>query len=291
MKTVKFYVIALSVVFVTASCVENSDKYKAVVEQLNALEMEKQALDSNYNQTIALLNDIETGFSNISQNESQMKVNMKGIEGATSRRDQIAAQMTAIKETMDQNKAKIEELRKLAAKRKTANAQLTAKINRLQNELETKAQQIEQLLAELEQKNFKIDELTNTVTTQNNSIAEQQRMLEQQGSTIQGQDVNLNTVWYCVGNSKTLKAANIVTTSGLFQPKKVMSNEFDKSAFTQIDLRNNTSIQTNSTKVKILSSHPVNSYTLESDTEKKITIHITNPSSFWSVSKYLVAQI
>lgn len=291
MKTVKFYVIALSLVFVTASCVENSDKYKAVVEQLNALEMEKQALDSNYNQTIALLNDIETGFSNISQNESQMKVNMKGIEGATSRRDQIAAQMTAIKETMDQNKAKIEELRKLAAKRKTANGQLTAKINKLQNELETKAQHIQQLMAELEQKNFKIDELTNTVTTQNNSIAEQQRMLEQQGSTIQGQDVNLNTVWYCVAPSKTLKAANIVTTSGLFQPKKVMSNEFDKSAFTQIDLRNNTSIQTNSTKVKILSSHPVNSYTLESDTEKKITIHITNPSSFWSVSKYLVAQI
>jgi predicted nuclease with TOPRIM domain len=291
MKTLKFYVIALSLVFVTASCVENSDKYKAVVEQLNSLEMEKQALDSNYNQTIALLNDIETGFSNINQNESQMKVNLKGVEGTTNRRDQIAAQMTAIKETMDQNKAKIEELRKLAAKRGSSNTQLTETINRLQNELDAKTQQIQLLLAELEQKNIKIEELSTTVSVQSKNIAEQQTVLEQQSSTIQGQDVNLNTVWYCVATPKTLKEANIVTTSGLFQPKKVMSNDFDKSAFTQIDLRNNTSIQTNSTRVKILSSHPEGSYTLESGIDKKITIQITNPSKFWSVSKYLVVQI
>ncbi len=291
MKTIKFYAIIAIFAFTAASCVESSQKYKDVVAQRDSLAIEKQALDSNYNQTMTLLNDIETGFSNISQNQSDMKVNLKGVEGTASKREIIAAQMTAIKQTMDQNKAKIEELRKLASKRGAANAKLTATIKRLQSELDSKTEQIQSLQAELEQKNIKIDELNTTVSEQSKNIAEKQSVMDQQSSTIQGQDASLNTVWYCVATSKQLKDAKIVTVSGLFQPKKVLSNDFDKSAFTSIDLRNTTAIQTNSKRVKILSTHPSNSYSLETGVDKNITIKISNPSKFWSVSKYLVVQI
>lgn len=291
MKTIKFFAIIATLAFMTTSCVENSGKYKALVAQRDSLAIEKQALDSNYNQTMTLLNDIETGFSNISQNQSDMKVNLKGVEGTANKRELIAAQMTAIKETMDQNKSKIEELRKLAAKRGYANKKLTETINRLQSELDSKTEQIQSLQAELEQKNIKIDELNTTVSEQSKNIAEKQNVLDQQSSQIQGQDADLNTVWYCVATSKQLKDAKIVTVSGLFQPKKVLDNDFDKTAFTKIDLRNTTAIQTNSKRVKILSSHPSNSYSLETGVDKNITIKISNPSKFWSVSKYLVVQI
>jgi hypothetical protein len=70
-----------------------------------------------------------------------------------------------------------------------------------------------------------------------------------------------------------------------------MKNDFDKTAFAQIDLRSTSSIATNSTSVKILSSHPQSSYHLVTGADKKITISITNPSSFWSVSKYLIVKI
>jgi len=81
MKSIKFYALIAALAFMTTSCVENSGKYKSVVAQRDSLVVEKQALDSSYNQTLVLLNDIEAGFAQISQNETQMKVNLKGVEG------------------------------------------------------------------------------------------------------------------------------------------------------------------------------------------------------------------
>jgi chromosome segregation ATPase len=292
MKTIKFYVIIVVLSFLTASCVENSSKYKAVVAQRDSLAIEKQATDSNYSKTLAILNDIEAGFSEINQNESQMKVNLKGSEGTTAnRKARIGAQMQQIKESMQQNKAKIAELKKLASKKGKANSKLLETIKQLQTEMDEQGTQIQSLQAELEQKNIKITELNTTVDTQTKNIADQQNVMDQQKSTIKGQDTDMNTVWYCVATNKKLQAAKIITAGGLFKSSKVMNNEFDKNAFTQIDLRNISSIPTNSKRAKILSLHPQNSYRLVIGADKKITIEISNPSRFWSVSKYLVVQI
>jgi chromosome segregation ATPase len=292
MKTIKFYVLIVTLSFMTASCVENSSKYKAVVAQRDSLAIEKQATDSNYTKTLAILNDIDAGFSEINQNESQMKVNLKGTEGTTaSRKARIGAQMQQIKESMEKNKAKIAELQKLANKKGKANGKLLETIKQLQTQMDEKTTQIQSLQAELDQKNIKITELNTTVDVQTKNIADQQNVMDQQKTTIKGQDTDLNTVWYCIATSKKLKEEKIVSAGGLFKSAKVMDNEFDKSAFTQIDLRSLSSIPTNSKKAKILSLHPQNSYKLVIGADKKITIEISNPSKFWSVSKYLVVQI
>ena len=291
MKTFKFYAIIAAIVMTTASCVENSGKYKAVVAQRDSIAQVSEALDSNYNQTLVVLNDIENGFSEINQKEKDMKVNLKGVEGTTNKRQLISAQMTAIKEGIEQNKAKIAELRKLAAKKGRANNLLAGTIKRLQTEMDEKVVQIQTLQTELEQKNIKITELNTTVDVQNKNIADQQSVMEQQKSTIKVQDTDMNTVWYCVTSSKKLKDAKIITNGGLFQAKKVMSNDFDKNVFTSVDLRSISSIPSHSKRIKIISTHPQNSYKLVTGADKNITIEITNPSKFWSVSKYLVVQI
>jgi len=291
MKTFKFYAIIAALVMTTASCVENSSKYKAVVAQRDSIAQVSEALDSNYNQTLVVLNDIENGFSEINQKEKDMKVNLKGVEGTTNKRQLISAQMTAIKEGIEQNKAKIAELRKLAAKKGRANNLLAGTIKRLQTEMDEKVVQIQTLQAELEQKNIKITELNTTVDVQNKNITEQQSVMEQQKSTIKVQDTDMNTVWYCVTTSKKLKDAKIITNGGLFQAKKVMNNDFDKNVFTSVDLRSISSIPSHSKRIKIISTHPQNSYKLVTGADKNITIEITNPSKFWSVSKYLVVQI
>ena len=59
MKTLKFFALTTVLVLFTASCVENSGKYKAMVAQRDSLQQVKLALDSNYNQSLVLLNDIE----------------------------------------------------------------------------------------------------------------------------------------------------------------------------------------------------------------------------------------
>ena len=292
MKTFKFYAVIAAIVFGTVSCVENSSKYKALVAQRDSLELVKQTLDSSYNQTLGIVNDIESGFAEITQTQKDMKVNLKGAETkSANKKEQIAAQMATIKQGIEQNKAKIAELRKLASKKGKENTQLIETIKHLQAEMDEKTAQIQSLQAELEQKNIKITELSTTVSVQSKNIADQQNVMDQQKSTIKTQDTDLNSVWYCVAPSKKLKDAKILTNTGLFQSKKVLAVDFDKSAFTQVDLRNVTSIPTNSKKAKVISSHPVDSYKLTTGDDKNITIEITNPSKFWSVSKYLVVQI
>ena len=292
MKTIKFYAVIAVLAFAMTSCVENSGKYKAAIAQRDSLAMLKQSVDSNYNQSLVLLNDIEAGFAAINQNEKDMKVNLKGVESnSTSKREIIAAQMTAIKEGIEKNKAKIAELRNLAAKRGKANIKLTETVKRLQAEMDEKIVQIQFFQTELAKKNIVITELNTTVNNQSKDIAIQQNVMDQQKSKIKGQDMDMNTVWYCVATSKQLREAKIVSSGGLFQSKKLLDNDFDKKAFIQVDLRSISSIVTNSRNVKILSSHPQSSYTLVTGVDKKITIKITDSSAFWSVSKYLVVQI
>lgn len=291
MRKLKFYAVIAVLSVVTVSCVENSSKYKAVVAQRDSLALQAQSLDSSYNQTLVFLNDIESGFAKINQNESEMKVNLKGVEGSMSRKERIAAQMLEIKQTMEQNRLKIKELQRLAAKNKKTNALLQATIQRLQTELDAKNAQIQSLQAELEQKNIKINELNTTVAEQGKNLSEQHAVIEQQTVTIKGQDADLHTVWYCVAPFKQLKEENIVTGGGLFQSKKLSANAFDSKYFTKADLRTLTSIPTNSKKIKILSLHPSDSYKLVVGPDKKITIEITNATKFWSESKYLVVQI
>jgi hypothetical protein len=284
MKATNFYVLLATLAFLTVSCVERSGKYKTAVAQRDSLSIEKQILDSNFNQTITLLNEIEAGFIEISQNEKQMQFNLKGVEGKSlNQRELIVAQMKAIKESMEQNKAKIAELRKLEAKKKKANSQLNETIKLLQSKMDEQGVEIQALQADLVQKKIIIEELNTTVNNQ-------QKELEQQRAVISKQVTDKNTVWYCVATSKQLKEAKIVTDAGLFQSQKVMRNDFDREIFIQVDLRNVTSIGTQSKSVKILSAHPQGSYHLLTGDDKKITIVITDPSSFWSVSKYLVVR-
>ncbi|MDD3321584.1 MAG: hypothetical protein PHS59_09090 [Paludibacter sp.] len=292
MKTIKFFALIATIAFLSVSCVENSNKFKSMVAERDSIAIAKQALDSNYTQTLALMNDIEAGFAVINQNESQMQLNLKGVEGKSmDKRQMIAAQMTAIKETMEQNRSKIAELQRLNAKTGKSNVMLTETINRLNKEMKEKNALIESLQNELNQKNIKIDELTNTVADQSKNISNQQNVMEEQKSTIKMQDSNINSVWYVVATSKELKSAKIITNAGLFQPKKVLESDFDNHAFTKVDKRTTLSISTNSKKIKIFTIHPANSYELVKGEDNLITIKITNTANFWSVSKYLIVQI
>lgn len=292
MKAIKSIALLTMFTLLTASCVERSNKYITAIAERDSIALEKQTLDSNFNQTITLLNEIEAGFAVINQNEQQLQVKLKGGEGKKpDQRELIAAQMLTIKENLDKNKAKIAELRALETRKNKANgilteenSQLSQTIKLLQSKMDEQGVQIQALQVELQQKNIVINELTSTVNEQHNE-------LEQQREIISDQVIDKNMVWYCIASSKKLKEAKIVTGDGLFQSSKVMATAFDKKVFTQIDLRKVSMIPSNSYNVKILSAHPRSSYKLVTGSDKKITISIIDPSSFWSVSKYLVVKI
>ena len=73
--------------------------------------------------------------------------------------------------------------------------------------------------------------------------------------------------------------------------KKVMEGEFNKNYFTAVDMLKLHDIPFDSKKAKLLTNHPEGTYELQKDNEGYLTLVITNPDSFWSLSRYLVVEL
>lgn len=291
MKTIQFMAVMATFLVLASSCVEKSEKYQSMVAERDSLQLQTMNLEESYNETLNILNDVEEGFAQIRKAEGKMMMDVKRMEGASaSKKEQLAIQMNQIKEMLEQNKAKIEELQRQSNQRGKENAKLTQTIQRMQSELDEKVAFIASLQAELEKKNTRISELNTSVTQLSAELSQLTDVTEKQQQKIQNQDVDMNTVWYTLGTSSDLKASNILTSNGLFRAKTVLDKEFDKSIFTKVDRRSLKVIPTESKRVKVLTSHPKESYKLVTADDKTISIEILNVDNFWSVSNYLVIQ-
>ena len=94
------------------------------------------------------------------------------------------------------------------------------------------------------------------------------------------------------GTRKELKDQKILTNTGLFKKGQVMQDsDVNKDYFTQIDIRTTKEIKLYSKAADLLTTHPAGSYALEKDNKGLLTLKITNPANFWSVSRYLVIQV
>ena len=106
-----------------------------------------------------------------------------------------------------------------------------------------------------------------------------------QQAELERQDAALNTVRYCIGTSRDLKDMNIIRNG------EVVTDGYQSDYFTQIDLRRVTSIPVYAKKAELKTKHPKSSYRFVKGEDKMLTLEITNPQEFWSLSKILVVQI
>ncbi|WP_457851642.1 Cbp1 family collagen-binding glycoprotein adhesin, partial [Bacteroides uniformis] len=171
-------------------------------------------------------------------------------------------------------------------------AQLKRAVESLTQELVAKTQRIEELQAELASKNIRIQELDAAVTGLSTEKEELTAENEAKAQTVAEQDKALNTAWFVFGTKKELKDQKILTNTGLFKKGQVLKDsDINKDYFTQVDIRTTKEIKLYSKDADILTTHPAGSYALEKDDKGQLTLKITNPKDFWSVSKYLVIQV
>ena len=74
---------------------------------------------------------------------------------------------------------------------------------------------------------------------------------------------------------------------GIGKTSKLASN-IDNEKFTKIDYAQTSTIPIDSKTAKLITAHPSDSYKLNKEKDKVVSISITNPEKFWSASKYLV---
>ena len=256
---------------------------QASVQQTDSLNDVIAQKDSEINEMMGTLNDIEEGFRLINEAENRVAL-LKNGEG-TSKKQNLKENIQFIAERMKQNRELIAKLQKQLESSTLKGGQLKKTIDNLTAQLEAKDKQLLALREELDKKDIHISELDETIGNLNTNVSNLSADNQQKAETINAQDKQLNTAWYVFGTEKELKGQHIL------EGGKVMNGNFNKNYFTKVDIRNTTEIKLYSKSAKLLTAHPASSYSLTHDASKQYVLRITNPQIFWSTSKYLVVLV
>lgn len=288
----------LAVLIVCAAVMASCDSFSGgSKDQLKAendsLLMELTQRNAELDEMMGAFNDISEGFRQINAAESRVDLQRGAVaEGSLNAKQQIASDIEFIRKQMEENKEQIAKLQAMLKNSKTNSSQLKKAVESLTQELNAKTQRIEELQAELASKNIRIQELDAAVTDLNAVKSELTAENEAKAKTVAEQDKALNTAWFVFGTKKELKDQKILSGSGLFKKGSVLKDgDINKDYFTQIDIRTTKEIKLYSKDADVLTTHPTGSYALDKDDKGLLTLRITNPKEFWSVSKYLVIQV
>lgn len=280
----KLFLVACVAAFCLTGCNngknDSAAQNTAQADSLNGIIAQK---DSEINDLMGTLNEIEEGFQQISEAEHRVSLAKDG-EGVN-KKQKLKEDIQFIADRMKQNRELIGKLQKQLANGTLKGAQLQKTIEGLQKQLEEKDAQLQTLREELDKKDIHIaalDETVNNLNTKTNRLTAESN---QKTETINAQDKQIHTAWYVFGTKKELKEQSII------QDGKVMTGNFNKNYFTKVDIRNLSEIKLYSKSAKLLTTHPSSSYSLVRDANKQYTLRITNSQLFWSTSKYLVVLV
>ena len=288
------WVSLLFVGLMAVSCnVERSDKYQALLAERDSLYTEAVAAKGGFDQALNTINEIENALESVRAQENIIM--MDNQEGNTNK---AVTEINAIQQTLQENRNKINNLEKQLAEQGATSKALKQTVSRLKKQLEEKDVFINNLKDELQQSQQQIAELNEQVTNLNENINELNTNIDAmtvqnaaQQATIENQDAMLNTVWICIGTQEVLVEKGVISKGGLFQPKEISKQGFDKTQFMQGNKRDLDMIPLNTKKPKIMTNHPESSYEITETEDGNKVLEIRDKDAFWSMSNYLVVSI
>ena len=283
MKKIKhfaFFVIIILTNFLLSNCSKGSDESENSIK--DSIENVTGNLNGKLNEKDAVIQELVSSFNEIQENLNTIKEKEKIISKVTSdgdvksKEDQIKEDIQSIYDLMAKNKDRIGSLSKKLKNSKLQIDGLEKMIENMQATLSLKDSEIEELKTKIEGLNVELSNLTTNYKAVENESNQKTEII--------------NTAFYAIGTFKELKENNVITKEGgiigLGKTTK-LSSDFNKEYFTKINIEKTTSINLGAKKIKILTTHPSNSYKLIG--EKPIgKLEITNTKEFWSASKYLV---
>lgn len=282
MKTlVKNIVIVCGLALMVVSCGPTKKELQANIDALN---VELSQANSEMENVMGILNEVQEGFQQI--NEAENRVNVQNAENAPANvKEQVKADLAFIQAKLKENRERIAELEARAAQGDKTAASLRRTIKSLKAELAAKAEQIAALQAEIEAKNLRIQQLDGEVanlTNDKNALTAKNAANEQ---VIANQDKAMNQAWYVIAKRKALKEQNILKMGDVMEQADVV-----KEDFIEIDIRNVAEIPVGAKKARILSAHPEGSYEIVAGEDGMAVVKILDPQTFWSVTRYLVVR-
>lgn len=233
---------------------------------------------------MGLVDQVNEGFRLIKEAEGRIDISDGNMERGN--KQQIAANMEFIQQTMKQNHELIDQLKQKLSSSSKSLSSLTKQIQALEQQMADQDNRIKELQMQLAERDVVIEEQGKTITQLNENVSNLTNENEQKAAEVAAQDKELNTAWYVFGTKNELKEQRILDSGDVLK-----NGNFNKGYFTQIDIRHVKNIRLYSKSAKLLTNHPTSSYQLAKNSNGEYELQITDPSLFWSVSKYLVVQV
>ena len=280
----------LTVGVVMLSSCGNMGRNEALKAQNDSLNIVLSERESELEEIMSAFNEVQEGFRLINEAEKRVDLQNGAVEGSSASQ-KIREDIRFISEKLQSNRERIAELEKQLNNSKHASSQLKKAFENLKAEMLAKTQQIETLQTELASKNIRIAELDDAIVGLNQHVNDLKAENVAKSKMVAAQDKALNTAWFVFGTSSELKEQKIISKKLLQKTKVLEGDDFNKDYFTQIDIRTDKEIKLYSKSAKLLTAHPEGTYELVKDDKGQLTLVITNPNKFWSVSRYLVIEV
>jgi len=257
--------------------------------EMETLRMKNDSLENELVMKDSTMSLFEESFTTIQQNlaliserEKSISLNAGDLKVGENTREEITKDIQAINNLLAENKNTISRLNNKLAQTGSEIGGFKKLISQLNEDIETKEEEVSYLKENLTAANFTIEIL-------NEMLDSAEFRNEIQADLIQIQNEEISTVYYALGTFKELEEAGVVEKKGDIigiAGSKQLKPNFNKDFFAQIDMTKTRSLPLNSKKVTIVTPHASETYKLEGEDEKTLTI--LEPMRFWEASKYLV---
>lgn len=267
--------------------------------KIKALMMEKNDLSQMIQQKDSITNDLENTFNEIESNlkfikEKRSQISMVQAEGGKNRKQLMVEDIKLMDNMLEESEKKIADLE---TKLKKSGLNLKSYEKRLQALTETVESQnteIAELKKMVEDKNISLAELNTRVQNMDQDLLRQADTINYKQNQIIDKTNKLNTAHVALGTYKELKEEGILDREGGILgigTSKAIQENFDPKYFTELDIRTTKTIPLNAKKARVISEHPLNSYSLVEENGQVAYLQIENPEEFWRISKYAVIQV
>ncbi len=278
---------------VIASC--NQQQIQSQEEEITQLTEENEMLRQNEAEKEAHLNEFFETMSLIRDNLNEIKVRQNLISEETRDRDQIGPDA----------RQQIEDDLKLISDLMEDNRKRLASLNRQIRDSNVKIKEFENLVAslssEIEERNIEISQLRDSMNELNIYNAELTAAIDkleeenmERLQVIEEKIEQLNTAYYVFGTRKELQEQEIIDRQGGvlgIGRTTVVSSDVNTEYFTRVNILLVDKVTVPASSLKLVSTHPKDSYFVENTEEEGTQIVIENPEKFWSNTRYLVVSI
>lgn len=287
MKKIAIAAVALFLAFgstVFTACGNDADKNKNPLA--DSLRGVNNQLAEQLDEKEAAIQEFISSFNEIQENLNMIKEKEKIVTGMAMAKGDVKSRQGQIKED-------IQAMYDLMTKNKTRISSLSQKLKESNLKIQGLEQMIENMQISLNQKDTEIVVLKNQIESMHIELGNMTANYKKASTESAEKTEALNTAYYAIGTQKELTEKQVISKEGGFigmGKTTTMSADFNKNYFTKINITQTSSINIGAKRAKVVSNHPKTSYKLvgEKPVEK---LEITNPTEFWSNSRYLVIVI